>query len=252
MSLLNRFVAINRRWCLDLSRIFPSFFSWPDSYAYMDERLQAAMTRGPKRILEVGGVDRPMLEKSPHYIYVGLDVEERPKCHEVYDSFLAQSVESPVNEKYDLILSKTLLEHVPDNRASFRAMSGGLEASGEMLHMIPMKNHPYALVLRAVGPRIQKALLHYLHPRNEAVTGYKTYFDQCTVGGIRSLLEDNGMVDIDIRSFYMASDYFRFLLPLYVLVFSFEKFCQKIGWETFAALIVLSARAPAASPSAVE
>ena len=249
MSLLVDFVSMNRRWCQGLLKMFPSFFSWPDSSAYMNDRVEKALARGPSRILEVGGVDRPFLPKSSDYFYAGLDIEERPHCYEVYDSFLVQSVEQPVAGKYDLVLSKTLLEHVPDNQASFKAMCEGLDASGEMIHMIPMKGHPYALILRAVGPRMQKQLLHFLHPRNESVTGYPTFFNHCTAEEIRSLLEENGMVEIDIRCFYMASDYFKFLMPLFVLVFCFEKICQKLEWKTFAALIVVSARAPAEASS---
>ena len=70
-------------------------------------------------MLEIGGIDRPLLERSSRFRYDGLDIEYREQCEDIYDNFYVQSTEKSIENKYDLIISMTLLEHVRDNDASF-------------------------------------------------------------------------------------------------------------------------------------
>ena len=72
----------------------------------------------PKTVLEIGGIDRPLLKKSSLYKYLGMDIDFRPDCNLVYDEFFVQSIEEKFTKRSDLIISKTLLEHVKDNKKS--------------------------------------------------------------------------------------------------------------------------------------
>jgi len=47
----------------------------------------------PQIVLEIGGVDRPLLEKSSSYKYLGMDIDFRPDCNLIYDEFFVQSIE---------------------------------------------------------------------------------------------------------------------------------------------------------------
>lgn len=252
MSALGRFIAANRRLCEAIDRRFPTFGRYPDSWKALEARIDASVDSGVGRVLELGGADRPMLEKNPAYEYVGLDIEEQPRCHEVYDRFLVQSVERPIDPEgtgFDLIVSKTLLEHVPDNDASFGAMHAALRPGGVMHHMIPCRNHPYSWILRAIGPRMQKRVIRWLHPANAEITGFPTFFDHCSVKDLDELLAKKGFEAVDIAPFYVATDYFRFFVPLYVVVRSFEWAAERLGLSGFAALVVLSAKRPGAQPA---
>ncbi|WP_372922268.1 class I SAM-dependent methyltransferase [Roseovarius sp.] len=80
-------------------------------------------------------MDRPVLDRSPDYEFVGLDIDERPGCARLYDRFIVQSIETPLPEKADVIISFTLLEHVPNNTASIRAMYDGLNGGGARITM---------------------------------------------------------------------------------------------------------------------
>jgi len=247
LSLLSRFVAANRRWCRAIDQRFPGFAHFDDSWVDLQQRLEESLESQPKRVLEVGGSWRPMLARGSGYELVGLDVDDSPKCPAAYDEYLLQSIEKRIETGgFDLIVSKTLLEHVPDNRASFESMHDALLVGGVMHHMIPCKNHPYSWILRLVGPRLQGVLLRALHSENADLTGYPTHFDHCSVAELRRLLDETGFELVDIRSYYAASDYFRFLVPLYLAERSFEKLCERMGWTRFAALVVLTARRRAA------
>ena len=56
--------------------------------------------------MDVGSANRPMMECSPDYVFSGLDIEELEGCDDLYDIFVEQSIETPVQTKQDLIYSK--------------------------------------------------------------------------------------------------------------------------------------------------
>ena len=208
------------------------------------KRMQEDLDRGLKRVLEAGGIDRPLLCRGQGYLYVGLDVEHREACDHLYDEFLLQSIESPIPGAYDLIVSMTMLEHVPDNRASMVSMYAALRPGGRMHHYVPSANHPYSLLLRLIPTRVQNILIKQLRPEYAGKTGYAVHFDHCTAQKMRRLLQEVGFSDIDIQTGYRANDYFSFFVPLYILVTAWENLVKWLNWESCASGFVVSARRP--------
>ncbi len=143
-----------------------------------------------------------------------------------------------------MVISMTLLEHVPDNGAAMRSIFGGLTPGGSMHHYIPSANHPYSLCLRLVGPRLQSFLIHWLRPGAEEVTGYPAYFDHCTPHKMERLCERSGFDRINITPFYGASDYFAFFVPAWALVALFDRLCGFLRLRWFCSGFVLSAYRP--------
>ena len=242
MKIIKNFIAANRRYSKMLEMKYPNFFK---SESYLDELLRrislSVEKEGAHKVLEAGGIDRPLLSKGHGYEYNGLDIESRDKCYEVYDNFVIQSIEEPLVEKYDLIISITLLEHVPNNEASFKSIYSSLHPGGKTHHYVPSKWHPYSVALRIVGPALQKKLIPILRPGAEDVTGYPAYFDHCSVRSMRRMLIESGFVDVDVKAYYRANDYFSFFTPLFLIVTAFENFCRKLGLDMFASGFVVSA-----------
>lgn len=216
MKMLKCFISYNRDFCNKLEQKFAAFFSEPSPVLELKKILEECVDGLPDgaSILEPGGIDRPQLKKSERYQYEGLDVEERSTCYDVYDSFYVRSIEEPLPKKYDLIVSRALLEHVPDNRRAFRAMGDGLKVGGKMVHFIPCGNHPYSLLTRLVGNRLQKILIKLIKPQSQK-TGYKVYFNYCSPRKIRSLLEGNSVHVLHSQSYWGASEYFKFFVPFF-------------------------------------
>jgi SAM-dependent methyltransferase len=245
MGLLRSFVAANRAGARWLERRAPRLFGAEDYTAALQAAIAAdIVTLRPATVLEVGGIDRPLLAKNPDFTYVGLDIEHRPDCDLIYDRFIVQSIEQPVPVEADMIISITVLEHVPDNASAARAMFGALKPGGTMHHYVPSKWHPYSVALRLVGPSLQKKLIAILRPEAVAVTGYPAFFDHCSPGDMERLLQQAGFGDIRIKAFYRASDYFAFFLPAYFAVVLFEALCEACGWRLFASGFVISAVRP--------
>ena len=243
MGLVSKFVEVNRRYSRQLEIKFPQFFGYP---SYQDEllgRISNAIDSGKvKSVLEAGGIDRPLIKKDARYTYDGLDIESRSDCYEIYDGFTVQSIEEPLGKTYDLIISITQLEHVPDNSASMQNIYQALKENGETHHYVPSKWHPYSIALRLVGPTVQKYLIPILRHGSEAVTGYPAFFDYCSAPAMEKLMIENNFVDVNTRTFYRANDYFAFFTPAFVLVTLFENICKSLNWEVFASGFIISAK----------
>ena len=243
--MLNAAIRWNRSWADRLRTRFPDAFNSPHYLQELLSRIQADIdARLPASVLEIGGIDRPLLAKGRGYAYDGLDVENREGCYRAYDNFLVQSVEERIPGQYDMIVSITLLEHVRDNTASVRSMFDALKPGGTTHHYIPAKWHPYSICLRIVGPTWQKRLIPRLRPGTEGVTGYPAFFDHCSVRAMTAVFERSGFVDIDVKPYYRANDYFAWFLPAYVAVSTLENWWAAWRMTLFASGFVISAKKP--------
>ena len=221
-SLLRKFAQANVRLCSALERRFPRLLaSRLGEATYLSEmrkRLAPYQEKGGVRILEVGGIDRPLIERGAGYVFAGLDIEDKERCNEVYDEFRVQSVEQPIDGQYDVIYSVTVLEHVPDNVAAASSMFGAQQPGGIAIHYVPCMTHPYALLLRAVGTKMQGLLLSLIAEGEKPMGGYPTFFDHCTPKKMSGVFRDAGYTDIEIVPYYSTTPYFRAFFPAHLLM----------------------------------
>jgi hypothetical protein len=224
--MLNKFINVNCLLSDTFCKVFKKFTHENNYSEIVAKRIETFLSqRKSSRILEVGGIDRPILKKAPGRVFDGLDIEYSPRMDEIYDNVFIKSIETPLAETYDLIYSMTLLEHVEDNSRSIASIYGGLNSGGHTVHYIPSKSHPYSIVLQMVGPLLGKKLVHTLYPESKGLSGYKTYFNKCSPDEMQGVFEECGFNDIEIIPFYRVS-YFRFFFPLFLMVICWENFCK--------------------------
>lgn len=249
--MLKSFLRLNRKISLQCQFKFPKYFAgdfYPDA---LMKCIDHAIVRDcPKVILEAGGVDRPLLKLSESYYFIGVDIDERPDCSSLYDRFIVQSIEERMPVGADMILSTTLLEHVPDNRAAVHSMFASLRPGGSTHHYVPSKWHPYSICLRLVGPTLQKNLIRILRPEEVGHSGYPTFFNYCTPSTMSTLFKEAGFVQVEIVPFFRATDYFSSFVPAFLFVATFENISKWLGLRVFASGFVISAVRPkVADPS---
>lgn len=245
MSIVRKFVRWNRGISERLLEKYPNTFAGRDYvYELLLDINHSIESDKPTTILEAGGVDRPMLGKGRGYQFFGVDIEERVGCYQLYDRFFVQSIEDALPVKVDMIVSTTLLEHVPDNTSSVTSIFDSLNPGGATHHYIPSKFHPYSILLRLIGPKMQKRLISILRPGTEEITGYPAFFDHCSAMGMGLLFQKCGFTEISVRPYYRANDYFAFFVPVFILVTLFENLCRALDWRVFASGFVINARRP--------
>lgn len=243
--MLKHFVHINKKISGWFDKTYPNFV-YEDDYKTILLKLISAYIdrRETTRILEAGGIDRPLLTKRTGITYDGLDIDFKENCKEIYDNFIVQSLELPIEKTYDLIISITLLEHVPNNRASLKSCYSALSPEGAMMHYTPSKSHPYSLILRFVGPQLQKKIIARLRPEAQEVTGYPAFFNCCSPKEMRTILHLQGFRNINIIPIYRAAFYFNFFFPLYLIVLLYENLCKKFSLEQLCSGFIIVAEKP--------
>ena len=242
--MISSFVKFNLKLSRLLARKLPNFFL--DSRDFRNDLIRLIKKSIPDfenlRILEIGGIDRPLLKKSNQFCYCGLDIEYKKKCNDLYDEFNVQSIENSLEHTYSMIISITLLEHVKDNKKTFQNIFNSLIDGGKTFHYLPSKNHIYSLILRLVGPKLQKKIIKNLRPQASLeITGYPAFFDLCSPYELKKVLLDTGFKNIKIIPYYKAGDYFAFFTPLYILVAFLENICEKLNLRYFASGLIISA-----------
>ena len=243
MGLVKGFVNVNRWLSQYVLRRFHRLASGGDyKGAVLKELKDFIGTRKHCHVLEAGGIDRPLLKKSPVITYTGLDIEYREQCREIYDNFIIQSIEDRLPGKYDVICSFTLLEHVRDNTRTIRTIHDALEREGMMIHYVPGGLHPYSLLIRLLGPRLSVALLTKFHPDVIGQSGYPAYFDHCTVGAMDRLCRRAGFTDVAFSCYYRANFYFEVFFPAFMTVTLWEDFCRLLNLKTFCSGFVITAK----------
>jgi SAM-dependent methyltransferase len=244
-TLVKHFVETNTKISHALERRYPKFYSERSYVDLINNKIKSAIDlSGVRIILEAGGIDRPLLKKSDKYYYIGLDIEHRLGCDSIYDQFLVQSIEKPISIQADMILSFTLMEHVPDNNSAVSVMFNALRRGGCCHHYIPSKWHPYSIILRIIGPSFQKKLISVLRPNASSETGYPVFFNYCSPTQMRELFTKHGFVNIEITEFYRASDYFAFFVPAHITSVLFENICRVLNLHNFCSGFVISATKP--------
>ena len=237
------FILVNKKLSNYFSKKFPSIFSYPSYRNEMISLLSSSISNKKikPKILEVGGIDRPLIEKNSRYIYDGLDVDKNDNCNIIYDNYHCQSIEDPIQDKYGCIFSFTLLEHVQNNKKSITNIFNALDSKGTTIHYIPSKWHPYSIILRLIGNRLQRLIISFIRPEHQSVTGYKAYFSYCSVFQMKKLFLSLGFNNIKCIPYYRANDYFDFFLPLFILVTILENIAKKLNLSFFASGFIISA-----------
>lgn len=233
--MINTFIKINKR-------LSDKFFSWinkkispidfSEDYFYKELNSINTLT---SCVLEIGGTQCPLFKNAELKFYAGLDIDSNFNWQEFYHVYYNNSCTEPINDKFDFVFSKYLLEHLNDNKKTFQNIINSLKLSGKSIHIFPLGLHHYSLLTKLVDNSIQRKLIRLLRPHSESVGGYPVYFNLCTSVALERFFRKQADVKCKIKYFYGAEDYFAFFL----LVMLFNRICHLLKLKLFASNAVL-------------
>ena len=203
------------------------------------------------RVLDVGGGKWPLIDQITkqrlNLTITGLDISANELAAAPpgsYDRTIVGDVASVVlAERYDLILSQTVLEHVRDTRAAIANLSSALAEGGIMAHSLPCAYAGYTLLSRLLGNRLGPRLLWALYPESRSTSGFRAYYRECTPRRMQRVCEEAGLEQIEITPFF-ASEYFRFFVPLYAAELARQLLLMRLGAENLCETFTVVARKP--------
>lgn len=192
-----------------------------------------------KTVLEIGGTSRPLFKKDEVKNYIGLDIDKDFDFNNYYHTYIPQSCEDwNPGIKADLIFSKYLLEHVPDNQKTFSNIEKWLNDGGKSVHLFPLTYHPFSLLNQFVGNKLAKYLIPILRPGAESITGYPAYYNLCNSLDLKKISKKSDL-KYDVKYFFEAEDYFSFFFPFSLLIHFFNRFAASLKLNIFASNAVL-------------
>lgn len=144
----------------------------------------------------------------------------------------------------DLLVTRTLMEHLADNEAFLSETLRVLRPGGRVLHVFPGRYAPFAVLNRALPHRVVVAVLFAIFPRWRDHCGFRAYYTNCYVPRMPAIMEDQGYEIELIKLRYYQSIYFKFFAPLYVLSLAYDLMMWGVGWKPAASQILLVGRKP--------
>jgi|GEM_PF-673352 SAM-dependent methyltransferase len=276
MRLVSRFFAFNRRLSFALEERLPAGFRHHLHTLYKYQVADLLNRRPHQIVIDVGGGKEcpflPFVDDPGGHVLVALDIAEgelrqntRVDLRVVADATLSGL---PLRDgSADLVVSRSLAEHLRDTRAYFANCARALRPGGTMVHAFPCRFAPFALVNRVLPTPLVRRLIAYLLPEwaAEGNYGFVAYYDQCYYSAIKDLLRANGLTNDRFVFTYYQSMYFTPFFPLFCVMVSYDLLLWALGIRNLAsgmlviaerpavdAVLPLRPAAPAESPAATE
>lgn len=250
---VRRFIEWNRRvsrWERSLvTRLVPD--SAHDGPRDFRDNVLPSLLKPGLRVLDVGGGKHPAIplqtKQGLGLSVVGLDVSESELAQApagAYDSIVVGDVAAvSIPGKYDLVFSRTLLEHVANTRAAIANLAGVLAPGGVMAHVVPCRNAPFAILNRGLGNRTARRLLFGIFPEKARNSGFPAFYQDCTPGRLSRICRESGL-DVVKAIPYYNSEYTSFFAPLYTVEMLRQVLMCCLRLENFAEGFSIVARSP--------
>jgi SAM-dependent methyltransferase len=255
MSLLARFIAANQRLSKATEDRLPAVFKRHIQTLYKYKAAELVNRRPGQVVLDIGGgKDCPFLhylDTPSWHLIIALDVSEKElrRNRHLQHKIVADAAANrfPFRDgSADLVVSRSVVEHIRDNAAFFGNCARVLRPGGVMLHAFPGRYAPFALINQLLPNRFARRLVGYLHPEwlDEDNYGFLAFYDRCYFSAVRDLLACNGFDNFSFDFLYYQSIYFNFFFPLYVLVLAYDLIASALGIRNLASGIVVTAERP--------
>ena len=208
------------------------------------------------RVLDVGGGKHPAIspqtKRDLGLHIVGLDISDVELVQAPagsYDHIVVGDVATvSIPGQYDLIFSRSVIEHVQDPASAIENLSRVLAPGGTMAHFMPCRNAPFAIINRLLGNQVARQVLFTLFPDKRHDSGFQAFYNHCTPSELAALIAGRGLDVVQVIPYY-KSDYAAFFAPFYTVEMLRQAFMCYLSLEDYAetfSIVVRNSRAPAA------
>jgi SAM-dependent methyltransferase len=117
----------------------------------------------------------------------------------------------------DLVICRTVLEHVPDADLAFAGLMSIVRPGGTIAICVPCRNAPFARLNMLLPESAKKRLLYFIWPqKDDGHSGFPARYDRCTPNDFALMSKVHGLRLRELHT-YWWSTYFTFLLPLWAV-----------------------------------
>jgi ubiquinone/menaquinone biosynthesis C-methylase UbiE len=246
MSLLHRFLQANRRLSTRFDRRRDTAL-----YARYDDDVADALssiTEGGL-VADIGGgrtcsfADRLIRTHDVKIVAVDLSADElaaNSTAHETRVADVSRHIPFADSE-VDLLVSRTLLEHVPDVETAAREMARVLKPNGQTLHLLPCRYALFAIVARIIPFDLAKRLLHMAIPESRGVVEFDVFYDHGHPRELERVFSSAGFREVDIEYTWDQTAYFHAFFPLFLLVLFYQRLAELCRLRILASYAIVRA-----------
>ena len=240
---LTRFLDANRRASRALESIVP--IARQGQYAGFDTRVRAEIVRREHPIvLDVGGGKRLSFDRPDHqHTVIALDISPAELIqNDAADHRIAADACSPLplpDQSVDVLVSRTVMEHLPRVDAFLREARRVLRPGGVMVHYFPAKWAVFSVLNRLVPHALARRVLFALRPDVRHSSGFPAYYQHCAYGAMRRELKAAGVVSLELSATYYSSRYYEWCTPLYALSVAYESVLAALDLKGLASYLLV-------------
>ena len=146
------------------------------------------------------------------------------------------------NETADLIVSRSVLEHLEDLDSFMRECLRVLKKGGYTIHLWPSKYAPFAVLNQVLPNFISKRLLRFFHPGFAGICGFPAFYHQCFYSAMKDVLQKNSFRIVGMELDFEQSSYFNFFVPIFLLTALYEALIRRLGIKNMCAFVLVVAQ----------
>ncbi len=181
-------------------------------------------------VLDAGcGHDAPLLTKLAPYAARAIGVDTCASDAEGIEFIRADLAHTGLErESVDLVVSRSVLEHLQKPLDVFREIHRILKPGGRFVFLTPNRWDYVSLAATAIPNGLHPWIVRRLTDREECDT-FPTFYRANTAGAIRRLAAESGFEIESVRYLNQSPDYFEKIPPLFVLGAAYERLTS--SWE---------------------
>jgi SAM-dependent methyltransferase len=198
-------------------------------------------------VLDVGGGRRCVYHHAlrPEIELIATDIsaeelEQNPHANRTVVADVSQHLPLP-DESADLVVSRAVLEHVPDVRAAARNLAAVMKPGAKTMHLLPGRNSLFGLAARLLPFTPLLSVLHWVDPSTVGQTEFDVHYDQGTPDRLQAAFEAAGLRDVSVEVTWAQPEYFQSVFPVFVLYSVYEWITRRLQIRSLAAYMVLRA-----------
>ncbi len=204
-------------------------------------------------VYDIGGGSTPFVSQQVKQQLglevVGLDVDSRELALApagLYDRTIHSDIcDYSGHDEADLIICRSVLEHVKDTHAAVAAIARILRPGGTALVFAPSGNAVFARLNRLLPEQLKRYVLFSVFPDKRETHGYPAFYNRCTPRDFDRHAACAGLSVVSRRC-YFASSYFSFCFPVYVLWRLWIVAFRAVGDDRAAETFAIALRKPSA------
>jgi ubiquinone/menaquinone biosynthesis C-methylase UbiE len=216
---------------------------------YIDEVAGLIDERPGLVVLDVGGgkscgfVGHYARDSAPRLVAVDVSPDELRQNRDVDLALVADVCGglALADESVDVIVSRSALEHLPEQRAFLAEAARVLRKRGQCIHFFPCKFAPFAMINQLLPHSVSRRIVHGLLEGSEGTLGFRAYYRGTYYSGFRRMLSESGYRVLRTHCTYYQSFYFRVFVPLFVLSAAYEMVIAALGVKDLCAYVIVVA-----------